>query len=68
MKTSVYREMTSEELGAAYSDASEEIFKLKLQKTLGQLENPARITQLRRDIARIKTVQAERAQQETSNV
>lgn len=68
MKPSVYREMTSEELGAAYSDATEEIFKLKIQKTLGQLENPARITELRRDIARIQTMQAERAQQETSNV
>ena len=68
MKTSVYREMTSEELGAAYSDASEEIFKLKLQQTLGQLDNPARITKVRRDIARIQTVQTERAQQEKTNV
>lgn len=68
MNASQYREMTNEELGAAYSDASEEIFKLKIQQTLGQLENPARIRHLRRDIARIQTIQVERAQQEKSDV
>jgi large subunit ribosomal protein L29 len=55
-----YREMTSEELSSALTDAGESVFKLKLQQKLGQLENKARITHVRRDIARIRTVLAER--------
>jgi len=60
-KATALREMTAEELSAALSDASESIFKLKLQQKLGQLENKAKITQTRRQIARLMTIQAERA-------
>lgn len=60
-KATEYREMTDEELAAALGDAGENYFKLKLQQKLGQLENKARITQVRRDIARLKTVHRERA-------
>jgi large subunit ribosomal protein L29 len=55
-----YREMTDEELASALSDAGETLFNLKMQQTLGQLENPARIREVRRDIARIQTVLNER--------
>jgi len=55
------REMTPEELNAALSDASESLFKLKLQQKLGQLENKAKITETRREIARLKTIASERA-------
>jgi len=56
-----YREMTDEELAAAHREAGETIFNLKMQQTLGQLENPLRIREVRRDIARIQTVLNERA-------
>ena len=56
-----YREMTDEELASAHRDAGETLFNLKMQQTLGQLENTARIREVRRDIARIQTVLNERA-------
>jgi large subunit ribosomal protein L29 len=62
-KVAPYREMTDDELRAALSDASQEVFKLKMQQTLGQLENPARITLVRRNIARMTTITAQRKRQ-----
>ncbi len=59
-KVSTYRDMTDAELSAALSDAGESLFKLKMQQKLGQLENKARITEVRRDIARIRTLLRER--------
>lgn len=60
-KTASYREMTDEELNAALSESGEGYFNLKMQQTLGQLENKARIREVRRDIARIQTVLTERS-------
>jgi large subunit ribosomal protein L29 len=62
-KIAPYREMTDDELRAALADASQEVFKLKMQQTLGQLENPARITLVRRNIARMTTITAQRKKQ-----
>jgi len=59
-KVITYREMTDEELAAALKDAGESLFKLKMQQTLGQLENKARIREVRRDIARMQTVLTQR--------
>jgi large subunit ribosomal protein L29 len=42
---------------------TKEIFNLRFQRASGQLENTARVRQVRRDIARIKTVQSERRRQ-----
>jgi len=62
-----YREMTDEELASSHREAGETLFNLKMQQTLGQLENKARIREVRRDIARIQTVLKERARtQETA--
>jgi len=61
-KVITYREMTDEELTAAIDEAGETLFNLKMQQTLGQLENKARIREVRRDIARIQTVLNERSQ------
>lgn len=61
-KVITYREMTEEELKAAITEAGETLFNLKMQQTLGQLENKARIREVRRDIARIQTVLSERSQ------
>jgi large subunit ribosomal protein L29 len=59
-KAVTYREMTPEELSVALNEAGETLFNLKLQQTLGQLENQCRIREVRRDIARIQTVLNER--------
>lgn len=62
-----YREMTDDELASSQREAGETLFNLKMQQTLGQLENTARIREVRRDIARIQTVLNERAStQETA--
>ncbi len=54
------RELSAEELGAKESELAEELFRLKLRKATGQLDNPRRIRAVRRDLARMKTVQRER--------
>ena len=56
MKMFEIREMTLEELQAALEDAKEELANLRVQKALGQLNNPLRIRMVRREIARLKTV------------
>lgn len=60
MKAAQIREFTDEELTRALDDARHEALNLQLQKQTGQLENTARIRQVRRDIARLKTEQTAR--------
>lgn len=55
MKASEIREMTLSELLARSRDLRQELFNLRLQKASAQLENPARLRLLRRDIARVET-------------
>ncbi len=50
------RAKSSEELGGTLVELKKEQFNLRFQKASGQLENTARVRQVRRDIARIKTV------------
>ena len=52
---------TDDELGSQLSELKREQFNLRFQAATNQLEKPARVRQVRRDIARIKTLQAERA-------
>jgi large subunit ribosomal protein L29 len=59
MKYTELRDLTAEELRQKAAELSEELFKLRLRRAASQIENPMRIRQLRRDIARIRT--AERA-------
>jgi len=56
MKMFEIREMTLDELQAALEDAKEELANLRIQKALGQLNNPLRLRLVRREIARLKTV------------
>lgn len=56
MKTKELRELTSDDLKAKGSDLAEELFKLSFQHGIRPLENPARLRQLRKDIARVNTV------------
>jgi large subunit ribosomal protein L29 len=55
MKISELKDMTVPELGAKGRDLRQEIFNLRLQQASSQLEKPARLRALRRDIARIET-------------
>jgi large subunit ribosomal protein L29 len=56
MKASEIRNLTSDELGKKLTDLKDELFKLRFQLATGQLENPMRIRDVRRGIARVKTV------------
>lgn len=57
MKVKELKEMTMEELDQQLVEIKKEQFHLKLQQVSGQLENPARIKDLRRSVACIKTIQ-----------
>jgi len=60
MKIKDLKEMTLQELEARLNEIHEEQFRLKFQKGSGQLENPSRIKDLRKDVARIKTLQSQK--------
>jgi large subunit ribosomal protein L29 len=56
MKASEAREMTVEEMRRKLIDLKQELFNLRFQHEIGQLENQAKIRQTRQDIARLMTV------------
>jgi len=60
MKASDLRTRTADELQDEVETLAKEIFNLRFQRASGQLENTARVRQVRRDIARIKTILGER--------
>ncbi len=64
MKASAMREMTREELEDKETELAQQLFTLRLQQVTGQLENPSKVQQARRDRARVLTVLHEMAQQE----
>ncbi len=59
MKASEIRELSPEEMERKCNDFKEELFNLRFQHEIGQLENPNKVKQTKRDIARIKTVMNE---------
>ncbi|MBN9065760.1 MAG: 50S ribosomal protein L29 [Rhizobiales bacterium] len=61
MKASDLRTRTQDQLGDELASLKKEQFNLRFQKATGQLEKTARVRQVRRDIARIKTIAAEKA-------
>ncbi|RLB04813.1 MAG: 50S ribosomal protein L29 [Deltaproteobacteria bacterium] len=60
MKARELRELSIDELMQKEKDLKEELFNLRFQHSLGQLTNTARISQVKREIARIKTILRER--------
>ena len=62
MKTKELRELSVEELNTKQRELGAEILNLRVQQASGQLENPARLALLRRDIARTQTILTERRQ------
>ena len=61
MKASELRNLSDEEIQTKGQELEEELFNLRFQLATGQIENVARIRTVRRDIARLKTLQRERA-------
>jgi len=61
MKAQDVRAKTDDELKSELEQLAKERFNLRFQKASGQLENTARVRQVRRDMARIRTIMAERA-------
>jgi large subunit ribosomal protein L29 len=59
MKASDINEMSLEEMQRKIGDLKEELFNLRFQHEIGQLENPQRMKQTKRDIARIFTIMRE---------
>ncbi|MHB8765422.1 MAG: 50S ribosomal protein L29 [Deferrisomatales bacterium] len=60
MSTKELRELSVEELGAKDAELRQELFNLRFQHATRQLENTARLSQVRREIARVLTVLGER--------
>jgi len=63
MKAADVRAKTNDELTDQLDTLGKEVFNLRFQRANGQLENTARVRQVRRDIARIKTILGERHRQ-----
>jgi large subunit ribosomal protein L29 len=59
MKAEELRDLNATELDEKLKEAKVELFNLRFQLATGQLDNPARISQTKREIARIKTVMRE---------
>ena len=60
MRARELRELSDEELVKRLADSREELFNLRFQAATGALDNAARLTHAKRDIARILTIQAQR--------
>lgn len=56
MKASEIREMSPDEMRQNLQDAKQELFNLRFQHEVGQLENPQKLVQTKRDIARMRTI------------
>ena len=60
MKIKEIREMSAEQLAEKLMELKKDLFNLRLQHATTQLENPGKIADVKKDIAKIKTVQRER--------
>ena len=60
MKAKELRTMTPDELNKKLAELKNELFKLRFQHAINQLDNPHKITDVKRDIARIMTVLCEK--------
>jgi large subunit ribosomal protein L29 len=60
MKVAEIRELTVDDLRSHEQDLGDQLFRLRVQKSMGQLENPVKVRLVRRDLAKVKTVLRER--------
>ena len=63
MKAREFREMSIDELQSKEAELKDQLFKLKFQHALGQLENALKLKNIRRDIARLKTILKEKSEE-----
>jgi large subunit ribosomal protein L29 len=56
MKASELRGLAAEDLGLRERELTDQLFRMRIQKSMGQLESPEKIRVVRRDLARVKTV------------
>ena len=56
MKAAELRDLGVDELGTKERDLTDQLFRMRIQKSMGQLESPNRIRMVRRDLARVKTM------------
>jgi large subunit ribosomal protein L29 len=61
MKIAELRDKSADELHIREKELSEQLFKLRFQRATGRMENPMKIREVRREIARIKTLLNERS-------
>ena len=67
MKAAEIREMYHEELAAKLKDLKAELFNLRFQLAINQLDNPMRINAVKKDIARVKTIIRENELKDSAN-
>ena len=60
MKTVDMRQMTAEELNAKLKELKSELFNLRFQHAINQLDNPQKMVEVKRDIARVMTILSEK--------
>ena len=60
MKTNEIRKLSTEDINKKIAESKEELFNLRMKQATGSLENPSRIRELRKTVARLKTILRER--------
>jgi len=60
MKAAEVRDLSVDELGTKERELTDQLFRMRIQKAMGQLEAPDKLRTVRRDLARIKTVMREK--------
>ena len=56
MKAAELRDLAVDELGVKERELTDQLFRMRIQKSMGQLESPDKVRAVRRDLARVKTV------------
>ncbi len=61
MKAAELRDLAADELGVRERELTDQLFRMRIQKSMGQLETPEKIRTVRRDLARVKTVMRQKS-------
>ena len=63
MKAAEMRDLDHEALESKVRDLDDQLFRMRIQKSMGQLDAPGRVRTVRRELARVKTILKEKAKQ-----
>ena len=61
MKAAELRDLAADELGVKERELTDQLFRMRIQKAMGQLEAPGKIRNVRRELARVQTVLQQKA-------